>query len=199
MFGINLFNSLAMRSPLNGALHFAAEEPVAAHREPQVAVVTEPRLGSPVLVAFRWQTKYPRRSPMRGQHWQRQVAKSPRPVFPAYQVNRRSAVLLPSCSGKATHWRFGPWQSLRQGELLPGARSRVAFGRSSFQNRTGQALLRYPADRTAGNTVASSRPAASQFEAGLTPFPIPSATEQGVIRGVMRIQPFASRLQWPGS
>lgn len=122
MFGINLFNSLAMRSPLNGALHFAGEEPVAAHREPQVAVVTEPRLGSPVLVAFRWQTKYPRRSPMRGQHWQRQVAKSPRPVFPAYQVNRRSAVLLPSCSGKATDWRFGPWQSLRcQGELLPGA------------------------------------------------------------------------------
>ena len=104
--------------------------------------MTGPSLVSPVLVAVRWQTKYPRRSPMRGQHWQLQVAKSPRPVFPAYQVNRRSAVLLPSCSGKATHWRFGPWQSLRcQGELLPGARSRVAFARSSFQNRTGQALL----------------------------------------------------------
>jgi hypothetical protein len=197
MFGINLFNSLAMRSPLNGALDFAAEEPVAAHREPQVAVVTEPRLGSPVLVAFRWQTKYPRRSPMRGRHWQRQVAKSPRPVFPAYQVNRRSAVLLPSCSGKATHWRFGPSQSLRcQGELLLAVRSQVAFERSSFQSKTGQALWPYPADRTDGNTVAGSRPGASQFEAGLTPFPIPSATEQGVIRGVMRIQPSVSQLHW---
>ncbi len=143
--------------------------------------MTGPTLVSPVLVAVRWQTKYPRRSPMRGRHWQLQVAKSPRPVFPAYQVNRRSAVLLLSCSGKATHWRFGLWQSLRcQGELLPGARSRVAFARSSFQNRTGQALLRYPANRIAGSTVAGSRPEASLCAAGPNLFPVPSAIAQCV-------------------
>ncbi len=76
-----VFDFLAMGSPLSGALDVAAEELVAVHREPQAPVVTEVHLGFPVLLAIRWQTKYPRRSPIR-RRWQRQGTKSPRPAFP---------------------------------------------------------------------------------------------------------------------
>ena len=54
------------------------EEPLAEHRESHAPVVTGPCLMAPLVLAFRWQTKCLKRSPMREQHCQRLAPKFPR-------------------------------------------------------------------------------------------------------------------------
>ncbi len=76
-------SSLAMQCRLNGVWPAVAERLEMSHPEPPAAVAIEQRLWDRVVVDVRWQTKYLRRNPRLERHWQRQVAKSPRPAFPA--------------------------------------------------------------------------------------------------------------------